>query len=371
MKHMPLWDSGPPAEVSPLRHDLKADACVIGLGGSGLSCIHELLSLGLTVAGIDAVGIAAGAAGRNGGFLLAGTAWFDHDAARALGKTRATAIYRQTLDEINRMASLTPEAIRLTGSLRIADDDAELADCDAHFDAMIDAGLPVERYRGPEGTGLLFPRDGVFNPAERCNALANTAIARGAALHAPARATRIERGAVTTERATIHCGMVIVAVDGALSRVLPELAGTVRTARLQMLSTAPAPEVSFPRPVYLRYGYEYWQQLPDRRIALGGFRDRGGEAEWTDNSEPDVVVQDQLEHLLRTRLGVKAAITNRWAAAVSFREAVLPFIGEVRPGVWAIGGYNGTGNVIGALCGRGVARLATNGDRSVLGALID
>jgi gamma-glutamylputrescine oxidase len=30
----------------------------------------------------------------------------------------------------------------------------------------------------------------------------------------------------------------------------------------------------------------------------------------------------------------------------------------VRAGVWAAGGYSGTGNVIGALCGRAAAELA-------------
>jgi len=37
----------------------------------------------------------------------------------------------------------------------------------------------------------------------------------------------------------------------------------------------------------------------------------------------------------------------------------------VRPGVWAAGGYSGTGNVIGALCGRAAARLACGGTAEV------
>jgi gamma-glutamylputrescine oxidase len=52
---------------------------------------------------------------------------------------------------------------------------------------------------------------------------------------------------------------VVVAVDGCLEDLMPELKGRVRTARLQMLATAPAPEVKFTLPVYRRYGYDYWQ----------------------------------------------------------------------------------------------------------------
>ena len=86
-----------------------------------------------------------------------------------------------------------------------------------------------------------------------------------------------------TDAGAVECGAVVVAVDGRLERIFPALAPRVRTARLQMLATAPAPEVSFPRPVYWRQGFEYWQQLPNRRIALGGFRDLGGLARRGDN----------------------------------------------------------------------------------------
>ena len=33
-------------------------------------------------------------------------------------------------------------------------------------------GLPVELYNGPEGQGLLFPTDGVFQPLERARLMA-------------------------------------------------------------------------------------------------------------------------------------------------------------------------------------------------------
>src|SRR5206468_9665769 len=116
----------------------------------------------------------------------------------------------------------------------------------------------------------------------------------------------------------VRCGAVVVAVDGRLERLLPELEGTVRTARLQMLATAPAPEVRYPRPVYYRYGYEYWQQLADGRVALGGFRDRAGEGEWTHDARPSAWVQAEMERFLRERVGVTAPVTHRWAASVGY-----------------------------------------------------
>ena len=75
-------------------------------------------------------------------------------------------------------------------------------------------------------------------------------------------------------------------------------------------------------------------------------------------------MQQAIEDLVRTRLGVSAAITHRWAASVGFTPDGLPYVGEVRPGVWAAGGYCGTGNLIGALCGRALATAVLGGDPS-------
>lgn len=364
----PVWDDGAWPGLPRLAGDVAADVCVVGLGGSGLSCVGELRRMGASVVGIDAGEVAAGAAGRNGGFLLAGVSRFYHDAVEAYGHARALALYRLTLDELERIAAETPEAVRRTGSLRIAASPQELDDCRAQLDAMRADGLPVEWYDGPEGSGLLMPRDAAFNPLHRCRLLATRASEDGARLFEHSPAIEIAPGEVRTPQGQLRCDQVIVAVDGGLDRVLPGLAGRVRTARLQMLATAPVPP-RFPRPVYMRYGYEWWQQLPDGRIALGGFRDHGGEAEWTHDGRPDDDVQALIDGFLRGTLGIDTPITHRWAASVSYTADGLPVLEEVERGVWACGGYTGHGNVIGALCGRSAAQLALTG-RSELGACL-
>ena len=363
----PLWATDASSlELPPLAGDATADVCVVGLGGSGLSCIGELQAAGASVVGLDASTVGGGAGGRNGGFLLAGIAAFHHDAVARHGRERAARAYRLTLAELDRIAAETREAVRLGGSLRIAIDADEEADCNAQYDAMQRDSLPVDRYEGPEGRGLLFPRDGTFNPLVRCRILARRAADAGAALFERTRALSVERGIVRTPHGVVRSRAVIVAVDGALERLVPELRGRVRTARLQMIGTAPAPEVHFPRPVYTRYGLDYWQQRDDGCIALGGFRDAGGDAEWTDSAEPSAVVQEALEHCLRERLGVRAAVTHRWAATVSYSSTGLPVVEEVRPGVWVAGAYSGTGNVVGALSGRALAQIVTRGASDLL-----
>lgn len=365
MDNQPVWELGGWQGLDRLEGVKQADVCVVGLGGSGLSAVLELRRLGHRVVGVDAGSVARGAAGRNGGFMLAGTAAFYHDAKASLGAERARALYELTREGLTAELAAAGPTARRVGSLRIAADAAELADCDAQYAAMRDDGLPVERYMGPEGVGLLFPEDAVFNPLERCRRLARAASAAGAELFERSPVTDLSAGRVVTSNGAVECEAVVVAVDGRLTAVLPELAGEVRDVRLQMLATAPTDEIHLPRPVYRRYGFEYYQQDPNGRLALGGFRDAGGEEEWTTDDRPSGRVQALLEAFLREELGVSAPITHRWAASVSYTAGVLPVARRVRAGVWAVGAYNGTGNVIGALLGRAAARRATGLESSV------
>lgn len=368
--HHSVWYDEPEADDPTLTDSIAVDVCVIGLGGSGLSCLHTLLELGVRVAGIDATTVGGGAAGQNGGFLLAGLAAFYHEAVAVLGRERAAAIYRLTIAEIERMAEMMPGVVRQVGSLRIAASAEEIADCAAQLQAMRADDLPVEPYRGPEGEGLLLPTDGAFQPLQRCRLLAEQARRGGALLFTHTPALTIDDTIVRCPQGQIHARHVIVAVDGGLEQLLPELRGVVRTTRLQMLATAPDPERTIPRPVYTRWGYDYWQQLPDGRIALGGCRDRFAADEWEAPAEPSAPVQAALEQILRERIGSRTPIERRWAARVAFHVGrVLPIARQVRSHVWAIGAYNGTGNVIGALCGRAVAFAAVRGDDRLLNLL--
>lgn len=354
----PLWDDQAWTASASLESDVTADVCVIGLGGSGLAALEELHARGVNAIGLDAGAVGAGAAGRNGGFVLAGLAKFYHQTVADHGREVAAEIYRATAAEIQRQAERRPELFQLNGSLRLAAEAEEIADCRAHLAALVADGFPAEWYRGPEGEGILLPTDGVFQPLARVRTMARQLREAGAGLWENSPVTDLRFGEVVTPRGRVKCAWTIVAVDGRLEVLLPELAPRVRTARLQMLGTAPAPEVKFPRPVYWRHGYEYWQQRADGTIALGGFRDHALAEEWTRDATPTARVQALLEQFLREKLGVRAEITHRWAASVAYTEDNLPVLEEVRPGVWACGAYSGTGNIVGALCGRAVAELA-------------
>lgn len=362
----PAWDDDSAVSgwrgLPTLDGDCSADVCVVGLGGSGLAAVADLLGRGLDVVGIDAGRVAAGAAGRNGGFLLGGPATFLHTALSMWGPC-AVDLYRATLAEIDSLeALLGSSVIRRTGSIRLAGvpdaqaDPADARDCAELVKCLRENNIGVEEYSGELGDGVFLPDDAVMNPARRAVGMA-AALAGRARLHEYTPAVAIEPGAVTTPTGVIRCDLILVAVDGRLESVLPQLDGRVRTARLQMLATTPVSAGRLPCPVYGRWGYDYAQQDASGRLYVGGGRDLFVEEEWTFSSEPTARVQNYLDSLAELFAGEHVSVNARWAASVGFTADGRPLCGYVDDGVIAFGGYNGTGNLVGPVAARAAVAL--------------
>jgi glycine/D-amino acid oxidase-like deaminating enzyme len=195
---------------------------------------------------------------------------------------------------------------------------------------------------------LLHPRDGAVHPARWVRRLAARAVDAGADI--------VERSRVELE--SLEAEAVVVAADGLSSRVLPELERLVVPVRGQMLATAPVAERLFERPHYARHGFDYWQQLDDGRLVVGGKRDTSLESEYTEVEETTPVVQNELEAFVVELLGTLPLVTHRWAGIWGQTPDSLPLVGQLpdRAGVWVAGGYSGHGNVLGFACGDLVAR---------------
>jgi glycine/D-amino acid oxidase-like deaminating enzyme len=327
------------------------EIAVVGLGSTGLAAVIEARRRGADVAGYDARRVGSGASSRNAGFLLAGAASFYHH-------HRNRELYGLTIDEIDRMAADTPAVISRVGSVRRPASLEEHEDCEAHYQALVDDGFPAERL--PDGS-VVIPTDASFHPLGRVRMLAAEARSAGATLVENANVENL---------AALDADRVIVAVDGGLDRIVPELAGRVRTARLQMLATERTDEVRIDRPTYSRYGYDYWQQLPDGRVILGGARDKFPDQSWTTATKPTQAVQAELDRILREEIGVRRAdVTHRWAGTSSYTDDRRPICQLVRDRVVAVGAFSGHGNVLGSLGGRAAVELAWYGHSALADAL--
>jgi glycine/D-amino acid oxidase-like deaminating enzyme len=172
--------------------------------------------------------------------------------------------------------------------------------------------------------------------------------------------------------ARLEADRVVIATDGYTNGLVPELDRRIRATRGQVLVTEPLPELLFDRPHYARYGLDYWQQTPDRRLVIGGCRDASLEEEWSAEEEVTSPVQEGVEAFVRRLLGTLPAVTHRWAGIWGATEDELPLAGALpaQERIWVAAGYSGHGNVLGLACGELVAR-ALLGDRDPLLDLLD
>jgi gamma-glutamylputrescine oxidase len=332
-----------------------ADVAIVGGGVTGCACALALAEAGRRVVLYEAREIAGGASGRNGGFALRGGAPAYDAARRDLGPERAKRLWRLTERYLDRLEELAGDALRRTGSLRLASDRAERAELEAEYEALREDGFAVEwrdeleepirrRFDG----AIFHPPDGSLQPARWVRGLAARAVEAGVELREHERVDSLEE---------LEADHVVLATDGYTQGLLPELDAIVTPTRGQVLVTEPLEQRLFPCPHYARHGYDYWQQTPEGRLVVGGFRDKALDHEHTAEEEVTPLIQGHLERFVAELFGEVPKITHRWAGIFGATEDRLPVVGTV-PGhdnVWVSCGYSGHGNVLGLACGELVA----------------
>jgi gamma-glutamylputrescine oxidase len=352
----PYWleDEKPPRADAKI--DGRVDVVIVGAGVTGCSAALRLAEGGMRVRVHDARAVAEGASGRNGGFALGGGAARYDVARETYGADKAASYWAWTRHEQDRMVELGGDALRRTGSYRLAGDEEEREGIRLEYEALREDGFEAEwledvpggaagRFRG----AISHPHDCAIQPARFVRRLAGLATAAGAEIR--------EHDAVADLEA-LDADRVVVATDGYGHGLVPELSDLIWPTRGQMVASEPLGRMLYDRPHYARQGFDYWQQLLDGRILLGGFRDVSILDELTDVEETTPAIQSSLESFLHELAGEEVRVTHRWAGIFGLTQDMLPLVGAV-PGraerVWVAGGYSGHGNVLGFACGALVA----------------
>jgi glycine/D-amino acid oxidase-like deaminating enzyme len=362
----PFWlaEETPPIE----GHKLEAvDVEIIGAGITGCSAALALGRAGLRVRIRDQRGIAEGASGRNGGFALRGGAARYDVARETYGADAARNLWLRTETELAELERAVGDAFRRTGSLRLAADDEERDEIRAEYEALAEDGFAVEwrdefppllrkHFRG----AIFHIGDGVVQPARAVRRLARAAAEAGVEFRTGMRVESLDE---------LKAEHVVIATDGSGRGLLAELDDAIWPARGQVVATEPLAELLFDYPHYARHGFDYWQQLPDRRIVLGGFRDFSILSEMTDEEVTTPVIQEALDGFLVELLGELPRVEYRWAGIFGLTQDLLPLVGRVpaREGTWVAAGYSGHGNVLGFMCGRLVAAAILGRSDPMLG----
>ncbi len=351
---------------------------IVGGGVLGLATAYHLARQGAHPLLLERDGLGAGATGRNGGFLPVGTAE-DYDTTIArLGRSTARELLGLTIenrwlaDEILGVEGIACD-FRPAGHLHLALSDAEqeanrrLASlltedgCATGHLALTEAQAIVATPFGPAVAGGLFFRDiALLHPGKLVRGLAGAARRRGAVI-ARAEVQRIEgggRGArIITDRGNIDAGAVLTAVNAWTGELHPALGPLITPVRGQVVAYAPvAPLCRAGMTALTTATEEYWQQLPDGSIILGGCRAvQPGRDEGVLSLNPTAEVQHALDQVLPTLFPGIGSLqaTHRWAGPMAFTRDRLPIVAPWPEAAgWSIGGFSGNGMSLSLILGQ-------------------
>jgi glycine/D-amino acid oxidase-like deaminating enzyme len=316
---------------------------VVGGGITGVSLLHHLAKRGIDAVLVERHHLAAGASGRNAGFLLAGIADCYAEAVRIFGRSRAHDIWSMTMENhIEEIAAVARQDVgyRRSGSATLASGEKEALQLEESAQLLRDDGFACSW----DGTRLINPTDGEVTPSLLVGAFARQAASGSVREGVEVSAIEAANGDVMVHAGDSECraGCVILATNAYTPQLLPQVA--IQPRRAQMLASAPEAARLCEQPTYSHFGYRYWRQLPTGEILIGGWRDTAVDVEVGYDERPTAPIQSHLEAQLRA-MGADAEVTHRWAGTMGFTESGLPFIGPVEGmlNVYLCAGYNGHG----------------------------
>ncbi len=380
------------ATFDPLNPDDKmpatTDVAVIGGGMLGCWTAYWLARAGVPVTLLEKNVIGWGATGRNGGFLVGGTASGFGALSRRIGEEAARQVETIAAEGRELAANAIDEEgidcdFRVPGTLSLALSDEELAEMRADAGSLAKSGFAgevldrqetqalIRTPLGDEIRGAMYARNGALVHSERylCG-VAEAARRHGArlvraevtGLASEGDATRIE-----TSAGSLSAGRVVVALNAWTDTLVPALAGKIVPVRGQILAYAPTACV-FESAIgaSVTPTGEYWQQTPDGSIVIGGCRQDApngdvGVREMTPTDDVIARIEQVLPRLFPELADLSVA--RRWAGLMAFTSDYVPVADAApdRQGVWFGGGFCGHGMPFGPRVGQLLAEAATTG----------
>ena len=369
----------------PLKDRITADIVIVGGGISGISTAISLTETPYSVAILEGNSLASGASGRNAGFLISGTVEYYHRAIEFIGHDSAKRFWELSEENHTILAGWIAEfGIRCDyqqrGSLVLAETPNEFEEItnaaqalhrDGFYAEIVpreqlpEWGLPEHLFYG----GYFSPVDGATDPVALIRGLAKSVENHDIQIFENTPVTdfsETRHGTVemVTPEGAVESQILILAMNAYTPQLRDVLEGKVLPVRGQMLATEPVDRL-VDVPCYGNFGYDYFRQLPDGRLIVGGSRDVKPDTELGYSEETTEAVQTALTNYLHSLMtgSTTPEVTHRWAGVMGFARDGLPILGRLpaSTNVYTLAGFTGHGMGIATRMGQIMGALVTEG----------
>jgi gamma-glutamylputrescine oxidase len=363
------------AEHPQLAGSAYADVCVIGGGFTGVSTALHLGERGYDVVLLEAARIGAGASGRNGGQVISGQRLDVNDLERAFGAERARLLWQlaeeakaTVRERIARHAiacDLKPGGLiaahKRGDATRLERTVEHLAEVYDYPHARYVSGtqirelLATRRYFG----GLLDAGACHLHPLNYVLGLADAAVAAGVRIFEHSRVRRIQRTRppiIETEQGRVEARFVVLAMNGYLGALMPQLAGWIMPINNFMLATAPLGETAARALIRndvavsdSKFVPDYFRLSADDRLLFGGGESYGPRF-------PEDIKGFVRHYMLRVFPHLAdVPIDYAWGGTLAITRSRLPHFARVAPEIFVAHGYSGQGIALATLAGKLIA----------------
>ncbi len=365
-----------------------ADVVIVGGGLTGLSTAYHLQSAGIDFVLLEKECLGCGASSRNAGLLLAGTSEHFARLVAAVSLPEAKMLWDFSIENNALLTDFIREHaiacdFRQEGSLSIASSEPEAQEIQESVRLLQENGYGSEwldqaalkavfggTLPAPFLGARFYKNDATFNPAKFLFGLTKVILKRGGRLFPRTPVLRWEEKKGTlflkTTAGVLSAHMVVLAANGYLSMVHPFFNQKIEPVRGQMIATKPTRKRLPPMGMLTNFGYEYWQQTPDKVVALGGMRWQAENADVGKlEAQPDPRLREVLTEFLKKTFAPWGpfAVAHNWAGIMGFSQDGLPFLGKLpgRNTVLVAGGFTGHGMAFGFLSGKILANIIHTG----------
>ncbi len=367
-----------PAQPS-LVGEGRADVCVVGGGYTGLSAALHLAEMGHKVTLLEAQRIGFGASGRNGGQLGSGQRNDQHQLERSLGFDKAKMLWDLAEDAKQLVKDLIEkhqiDCYLKPGIAHLGLSKTEMGELHDEAEHLSNAYgydqlTPLSKEQGHDlcrspvyHGGYLDTGSAHLHPLRYAIGLARAALSSGVSIHEESEVTKIDRGTkpvVHTKTGSVTCDQIVLAANGYLGNLVPEVARRVMPINNYIAATEPLGDLAdevLSKDIAVadtKFVINYFRLSHDRRMLFGGtesyaYRFPKNIAE--NVRKPMSQIFPQLAN---------SKIDFAWGGTLGITMRRMPYLARVTPNIFNASGYSGHG--VGSATHAGqLAALAING----------